>query len=60
MGGGIMEITLDTETSALLTKVIEKRCQEYGHSYELIPDWLLKKHPEDKDKSFCTCCGREQ
>jgi len=55
-----MEITLDKETSALLTKGIEKRCREYGHSYELIPDWLLKKHPEDKGKSFCTCCGREQ
>ena len=59
MGGSIMEITLDKETSNILTRVIEKRCREYGHSYELLPDWLLKKHPEDKGKSFCTCCGRE-
>jgi len=54
-----MEITLDQKTSDILTRVIENRCREYGHSYELLPDWLLKKHPEDKGKSFCTCCGRE-
>jgi len=47
-----MEITLDKIE-------IGKRCREYGHSYEIVPDWLLKKHPEDKGKSFCTCCGRE-
>ena len=58
--GGSMKITLDEETSAILTKVIENRCFNVGHNYQLLPDWLLKKHPEDKGKSFCTCCGREQ
>jgi len=55
-----MIITLDKKTSAILTRVIENRCKEYGHDYQLVPDWLLKKHPEDKGKLFCTCCGGEK
>ena len=54
-----MKITLDEETSAILTKVIENRCFNVGHHYQPLPDWMLKKYPEDKGKSFCTCCGRE-
>ncbi len=60
MGGGIMQITLDKKTSAFLIKASEKRCKEYGHDYQLLPDWMLKNHPEDKGKAFCTCCGSEQ
>ena len=54
-----MEITLDKKTSAFIRKASKKRCKEYGHDYQPIPDWLLKKHPEDKGKSFCSCCGSE-
>ena len=58
--GGSMKITLDEETSAILTKLIENRCFNNGHNYQLLPGWLLKKHPQDKGKLFCTCCGREK
>ncbi len=55
-----MQITLDKKTSAFLIKASEKRCKEYGHDYQLLPDWMLKIHPEDKGKSFCACCGISQ
>jgi len=59
-GCDTLKITLDKETSAMLTRVIENRCLKVGHNYQPLPDWLLKKHPEDKGKAFCSCCGNEQ
>ena len=59
MGGGIMQITLDKKTSAFIRKASKKALQGIWTRLQPIPDWLLKKHPEDKVKSFCSCCGSE-
>jgi hypothetical protein len=60
LGCDSLKITLDEKTSAILTKIIENRCFNVGHHYQPLPDWMLKKYPEDKGKAFCTCCGREE
>ena len=54
-----MKITLDKKTSDFLIKGMKKHCSKVGHQYQLLPDWMLKKYPEDKGKAFCTHCGRE-
>ncbi len=55
-----MKIELDKKTSNFLIKMMKDRCLKVGHEYELLPNWMLEKYPEDKGKKFCTCCGREQ